>query len=71
VGRKVDVDLLVDASAIAARAGYSRPQTVHNWRARYPDFPPPVAEFGKAVVWYWPDVEDWLRRRSRSTATRD
>ena len=66
MGRKVDVDLLVDATAIAERMGLARPQAVHNWRARYPEFPKPVAEFGKSTLWYWPDVLDWVRASGRS-----
>jgi len=65
MGRKVDIDLLVDATAIAERMGFARPQAVHNWRARYPEFPKPIAEFGKSTLWYWPDVEVWLRRTDR------
>ena len=65
MGRKVDVDLLVDATAIAERMGFARPQAVHNWRARYPDFPGPIAEFGKSTLWYWPDVAEWLKATDR------
>jgi predicted DNA-binding transcriptional regulator AlpA len=65
MGRKIDVDLLVDASEIARRTGRRRPQAVHNWRARYPDFPEPVAVFGKAVLWYWPDVKKWAEETDR------
>ena len=66
MGRKVDVDLLVDATAIAERMGFARPQAVHNWRARYPEFPKPIAEFGKSTLWYWPDVEEWLSETGRA-----
>ena len=65
MGRKVDIDLLVDATAIAERMGFARPQAVHNWRARYPEFPKPIAEFGKSTLWYWPDVEEWAGRTGR------
>ena len=65
MGRKVDSDLLVDATAIAERMGFARPQAVHNWRARYPEFPNPIAEFGKSTLWYWPDIEEWLRKTGR------
>ena len=68
MGRKVDVDLLVDATAIAERMGFARPQAVHNWRARHPDFPQPIAEFGKSTLWYWPDVDEWLQATGRHTS---
>ena len=65
MGRKVDIDLLVDATAIAERMGFARPQAVHNWRARYPEFPKPIAEFGKSTLWCWLDVEEWLKVTGR------
>jgi len=68
MGREVDIDLLVDATAIAERMGFARPQAVHNWRARYPEFPKPIAEFGKSTLWSWPDVEDWVKRSGRDAA---
>jgi predicted DNA-binding transcriptional regulator AlpA len=65
MGRKVDVDQLVDAAEVARRLGLAGPQVVHNWRRRHADFPSPVARFGHAVVWVWSDVKAWLRRTGR------
>lgn len=65
VGRKVDVDQLVGASEIARRVGVKRPQVVHVWRQRYPDFPQPVATLDMGLVFYWPDVERWAKRTGR------
>jgi hypothetical protein len=67
MGRSVDIGLVMDAQRIAERAGVKSPQAVHNWRARYADFPEPIAVFGKAVLWYWPDVEIWLRATGRTS----
>jgi predicted DNA-binding transcriptional regulator AlpA len=66
VGRKVDLDDLVDATEIARRLNVKRPQVVHDWRRRHEDFPEPVAFLGNAHVWLWPDVEKWARSTGRS-----
>lgn len=65
VGRKVDLELLVDAVEIAARLHVKRPQVVHDWRRRHPDFPQPVAQFGGVNVWLWPDVKAWAKATNR------
>jgi predicted DNA-binding transcriptional regulator AlpA len=65
VGRKVDLDDLVDARQVSERLGVSRPQVVHVWRDRYPDFPPPAVERAHAILWVWPDVEKWARATGR------
>jgi hypothetical protein len=63
--REIDPGLLVGAPEIAERLGLARPQVVHNWRYRHVDFPVPLAELMQGNVWYWPDVEEWLRRTDR------
>ena len=69
--RKVNVDNLVGAQEIADLLGVARPQVIHEWRRRHPDFPAPVAQLGGAGkrsafhVWNWPDVERWARATGR------
>jgi hypothetical protein len=65
MGRRVDVENLVGAAEIAERLGVKRPQVVHDWRRRYPDFPQPVANLRQALIWNWPDVERWARKTGR------
>ena len=65
MGRQIDVDDLVDATEIARRVGFKRPEAVHNWRRRHPDFPEPIAVFGKAVLWDWQEVRVWLSETGR------
>jgi hypothetical protein len=67
MGRYVDTELLVGAAEIAKRLGVSRAQTVHNWRARDIDFPEPVATLEVALVFYWPDIENWALKTGRLT----
>ena len=63
--REIDLGLLIGAPEIAERLGLARPQVVHNWRYRHADFPAPVAELRQGNVWYWPDIEEWLKATDR------
>ena len=65
MGEKVDAEDLIDAAGIAARLGLAQPQTVHLWRRRYEDFPEPVAELTRVLVWNWSQVEAWARSTGR------
>ena len=65
MGRMLDVSLLVGTTEIAARVSLSRPQIVHTWRRRYSDFPAPVLTLDMGYLWYWPEVEAWLKRTGR------
>lgn len=65
MGRTVDVDDLVGAAEIAERLGLSHTQSVHTLRRRDPAFPEPVARLRQALVWSWPDVEQWARDTGR------
>lgn len=65
MARRIDPDLLVGAAEIADRLGVKRPQVVHDWRRRHPEFPNPVASLKTALIWYWPDVEEWARATGR------
>lgn len=65
VGRRVDVDHLVGSVEIASRLGVARPQVIHDWIRRHPEFPRPVATLARVRIWAWPDVERWARRTGR------
>jgi hypothetical protein len=65
MGRKVDLDHLVDATEIASRLDVRRPQVVHDWRRRHKDFPAPVRQIANVHIWLWPDVERWARQTGR------
>ena len=65
MGRRVDSDDLIDAVGIADRLGLAQPQTVHLWRKRYSDFPSPVAEFTRLLVWDWSEVRQWAQETGR------
>lgn len=57
--RCVPVDELVGCAEIADWLGVSR-QTVTNWRARWADFPAPIADLACGPIFDWRDVERWL-----------
>jgi transposase-like protein len=65
MGRKVDVNELVGTAEIAEKLGLAHPETVHNWRIRYADFPQPIARLSHTLVWAWSDVQSWARNTGR------
>jgi predicted DNA-binding transcriptional regulator AlpA len=60
----IDPSQIVGSAEIAKRLGVRR-ETVLLWRRRHEDFPKPIAELEQALVWSWPDVEDWARATGR------
>jgi hypothetical protein len=65
MGRRVDADNLVGAHEVAQRLGVSRPQVIHEWRKRHPDFPQPVATLTNGLIWDWTDIQKWARATGR------
>jgi predicted DNA-binding transcriptional regulator AlpA len=65
MGRKVDVDELVDATDVARILGLANPTSVHVYSARYSDMPLPVIDRGprRAKLWLRSEVVEWHRRR--------
>ena len=65
MGRRVDVDDLVDAAHVAAMIGLSHRNSIRVYRSRYPDFPQPVIDMGggRCLLWDRRDVERWLKTR--------
>jgi hypothetical protein len=79
VGRKVDVDDLLDANGVAALLGLAHRNTVSVYQHRYDDMPRPVREFGdrRVKLWLRQEIELWAatiadegrtRRKGRSTS---
>lgn len=71
MARLIDPADLRDANQVAGMLGLARPQGVHEYRRRYDDFPDPIYEGGKVVLWVKQDIEAWRathppRRRSGS-----
>lgn len=57
---------LVGFIEICMHAGVRRP-VPNSWIARYEDFPAPVADLIVGKIFWWPEVEQWLRRTGRRT----
>jgi predicted DNA-binding transcriptional regulator AlpA len=72
VGRRIDVEQLVDASGVASMLGLKHRNTVANYQRRYSDFPPPVfvASHGRCKLWSRSDVERWAERRAKAGRVR-
>ena len=65
VGRRIDIDHLVDSAEIADRLGLTNQTTVNQWTRRHPDFPRPVKMLSRVGLWDWLEVERWARRTGR------
>jgi len=65
MARRVDALDLVGAAEIAGRLGVKRPQVVHEWRKRHPDFPNPVASLSNGLIWDWREVQRWAQDTGR------
>ena len=67
MGRKVDVNDLIDAAQVATLCGFHGRRAVSTYRSRYPDFPEPLrsSEGGHCLLWLRQDVEAWARATGR------
>jgi predicted DNA-binding transcriptional regulator AlpA len=63
MGRKVDLDDIIDARGVADMIGLAHRNAVYLYRKRYPDFPPPVLVHGRCLLWLRPDIEAWRKGR--------
>ena len=65
MGRKVDVDDLLDANGVAQVLGLSHRNTVSVYQHRYSDMPRPVRDFGdrRAKLWLRPEIESWAAKQ--------
>ena len=67
VGRRVDIDDLVDARAVAAVLGLKHANSVSTYSKRYRDFPQPVVNLGRGrtLMWLRTEIEAWARKTGR------
>jgi predicted DNA-binding transcriptional regulator AlpA len=61
---EIDPDDLLDANEVATLLGLAYRQAVSTYRHRYDDFPEPVIEKSRCVLWRREDVERWKASRS-------
>ena len=65
-GGPVELDDLLDAAEVAGLLGLASFRVVSVYRRRYTDFPPPVVEKGRCVLWNRADIERWARETGRA-----
>lgn len=65
MGRRVDLDDLLEAAQVADLLGLSKVTAVSVYQHRYKDFPPPVlaSASGRCQFWLRQEVEAWLQSR--------
>ena len=69
MGRKVDVEDLIDTQSVAQILGLAHRNTVSEYQARYNDMPRPVVVLGsgRSKLWLRSEVERWaLVHRERA-----
>jgi predicted DNA-binding transcriptional regulator AlpA len=67
VGRKVDLDDLVSAVEVANTLGLANRNAVYVYRGRYSDFPEPVLQHGRCLLWLRSEIVTWQRRREAAS----
>ncbi len=72
MGRRVDVDDLIDTQGVATILGLAHRNTVSEYQARYEDMPRPVIDLGggRSKMWLRPEVERWAAGRQRRAVGR-
>jgi glutathione-regulated potassium-efflux system ancillary protein KefG len=72
MGRRVDIDDLIDAHDVARLLGLAQPNSVHLYQRRYPDMPQPVLDRGgrRARLWLRSEMVAWANKRPEGAATR-
>lgn len=65
MGRKVDVEELIDAKEVADMLGLAQRNTVSLYQRRYPNMPRPVVDLGsgRCKMWLRGEIEFWRRHR--------
>jgi predicted DNA-binding transcriptional regulator AlpA len=65
VGRKVDVDDLIDANGVAEMLGLSHRNSVTTYQRRYPSMPRPVVDKSKSRIRLWlrSEITEWMTKR--------
>jgi predicted DNA-binding transcriptional regulator AlpA len=72
MGRKVDVDDLLDANGVAELLSLAHRNTVSVYQHRYEDMPRPVREFGdrRTKLWLRSEIEEWAAHQVAEGRTR-
>lgn len=60
---KIDPSELIDTAEVASLIGLGNANGVSVYRRRFEDFPSPVVDKGRCVLWRRRDVEAWVKVR--------
>ena len=65
MGRRVDVDDLIDAQGVADLLGLAQRNTVSLYQKRYADMPRPVVDLGRGrcKMWLAKEIKHWSKTR--------
>lgn len=68
MGRKIDVDDIVDANGVAELLGLSHRNAVSLYQRRYEDMPRPVviASEGRTLLWLRSEMTAWAKQTGRT-----
>lgn len=68
MGRKIDVDDLIDANEVARLLGLAHRNSVTTYLNRYPDMPRPTVEIrgSRIRLWSRPEIMNWAARTGRA-----
>ena len=72
MGRKVDVDELIDTQGVAQLLGLAHRNTVSEYQSRYAEMPRPVVDLGggRSKLWLRPEIERWATHHRAKAAGR-
>jgi predicted DNA-binding transcriptional regulator AlpA len=72
MGRKVDVDELVDTHEVSKILGLAHRNTVSEYQSRYDDMPRPVVDLGggRSKLWLRPEMEGWAALHQKRSVGR-
>ena len=56
---------IVDTTEAAHRLGV-KPDTIHQWRQRHPNFPPPHQTLTIGPIWKWGTIRQWAKHTGRT-----
>lgn len=72
MGRRVDVDGLVDTQDVARILGLAHRNTVSEYQAKYADMPRPVINLGRgrSKLWLRVEIERWYAKQVADGRTR-
>ncbi len=65
MGRRIDIDNLIDARGVANLLGLAQRNTVSLYQRRYADMPNPVVDLGRGrcKMWLRSEMEAWMKSR--------